>query len=65
MNPHLLVAAKACGVTTVLKAGGAHGIAALAYGTESLRAVDKIVGAGNVYVTLAKKMVLAPLVLIR
>lgn len=57
IDPHLLVAAKACGVTTVLKAGGAHGIAALAYGTESLRAVDKIVGAGNVYVTLAKKMV--------
>jgi len=57
IDPHLLVAAKLCGVTKVLKAGGAQAIGALAYGTESVPAVDKIVGPGNLYVALAKKLV--------
>lgn len=57
VDPHLLVAAQACGIDTVLKAGGAHAIGALAYGTDTLKPVDKIVGPGNIYVTLAKKMV--------
>ncbi len=57
IDPHLLVAAKACGVTGVLKAGGAQAVAALAYGTETVPKVDKIVGPGNLYVTLAKKLV--------
>ena len=57
VDPHLLVAAKRCGVTRVLKAGGAQAIAALAYGTETVPRVDKIVGPGNLFVTLAKKMV--------
>ncbi|MGM9571109.1 MAG: histidinol dehydrogenase [bacterium] len=57
MNPHVLVAAKEAGVTEVYKVGGAQAIAALAFGTESLPKVDKIVGPGNIYVTLAKKLV--------
>lgn len=57
MNPYTLVAAKEAGVTAVYKAGGAQAIAALAYGTENLRPVQKIVGPGNIFVTLAKKMV--------
>lgn len=57
IDPHLLVAAALCGVTTVLKAGGAQAIGALAFGTESLKPVDKIVGPGNIFVTLAKKQV--------
>lgn len=57
IDPHLLVAAKACGVEKILKAGGAQAIGALAYGTETISAVDKIVGPGNLYVTLAKKLV--------
>ncbi len=57
VDPHLLVAAKACGVKQILKAGGAQAIGALAYGTETIKPVDKIVGPGNIYVTLAKKMV--------
>ncbi len=52
-----LVAAKEAGVTDIFKAGGAQAIAALAYGTESIKKVDKIVGPGNVYVALAKKLV--------
>jgi histidinol dehydrogenase len=57
VNPHLLVAAQACGIDTVYRAGSAWSIAALAYGTESIPPVDVIVGPGNLYVTLAKKLV--------
>ena len=52
-----LVAAKEAGVDTIYKVGGAQAIAALAFGTESIPKVDKIVGPGNIYVTLAKKAV--------
>lgn len=52
-----LVAAKEAGVTEIYKAGGAQAIAALAFGTESIPKVDKIVGPGNIYVALAKKAV--------
>lgn len=55
--PATLVAAKEAGVTEMFKAGGAQAIAALAYGTESVKKVDKIVGPGNIYVALAKKAV--------
>ncbi len=57
INPHILVAAKKVGVDTIYKAGSAWAIAALAYGTESIKKVDVIVGPGNIYVTLAKKIV--------
>lgn len=57
VNPGTLVAAKEAGVTEIYKVGGAQAIAALAYGTESIRKVDKIVGPGNIYVALAKKAV--------
>jgi histidinol dehydrogenase len=53
----VLAAAHLAGVTEHLDAGGAHAIAALAYGTESLPRVDKIVGPGNIYVACAKKLV--------
>ncbi len=52
-----LAAAKICGATAVFKTGGAQAVAALAYGTETIPAVRKIVGPGNIYVTLAKKEV--------
>lgn len=52
-----LVAANEAGVTEIYKVGGAQAIAALAYGTESIKKVDKIVGPGNIYVALAKKAV--------
>ncbi len=55
--PAILCAAKIAGVTRIVKAGGAQAIAALAYGTESVPAVDKIVGPGNVYVATAKRRV--------
>ncbi|MDQ7093654.1 histidinol dehydrogenase [Desulfosporosinus sp. PR] len=55
--PEVLVAAAEAGVTEIYKVGGAQGIAALAYGTESISRVDKITGPGNIYVTLAKKQV--------
>lgn len=55
--PALAAAAQICGVDRVVRVGGAQAIAALAYGTESIPAVDKIVGPGNLYVTLAKKQV--------
>ena len=55
--PEVLTAAAEAGVTEIYKAGGAQGIAALAYGTESIAQVDKITGPGNIYVTLAKKQV--------
>jgi len=56
-DPHILVAAAEVGVGNIIKAGGCQAIAALAFGTESIPKVDKIVGPGNIYVTLAKKMV--------
>lgn len=55
--PATLVAAKEAGVDRIYKVGGAQAIAALAYGTESIPKVDKIVGPGNIYVALAKKAV--------
>jgi len=57
VNPTTLAAAKEAGVTAVYKVGGAQAVAALAYGTESIPKVDKIVGPGNIYVALAKKAV--------
>jgi histidinol dehydrogenase len=57
LNPILLVAADICGVNEIYKMGGAHAIAALAYGTESVKPVKKIVGPGNRYVTTAKILV--------
>ena len=57
VNPAVLVAAKEAGADAVYKVGGAQAIAALAYGTESIPKVDKIVGPGNIYVALAKKAV--------
>ncbi|PFH89329.1 histidinol dehydrogenase [Bacillus sp. AFS088145] len=57
IKPSILVAAKLAGVTKVLKIGGAQAIGALAYGTETIEKVDKIVGPGNIYVALAKKSV--------
>lgn len=57
INPNTLVAAKEAGVDVIYKVGGAQAIAALAYGTESIPKVDKIVGPGNIYVALAKKAV--------
>lgn len=55
--PEVLVAAAECGVTEIYKVGGAQAVAALAYGTETIARVDKITGPGNIFVTLAKKMV--------
>ena len=57
VNPATLVAAKEAGVDAIYKVGGAQAIAALAFGTESVPKVDKIVGPGNIYVALAKKAV--------
>ena len=57
VTPATLVAANEAGATHVYKVGGAQAIAALAYGTESIEKVDKIVGPGNIYVALAKKAV--------
>jgi histidinol dehydrogenase len=57
VNPHLLVAAEKVGADVIYKAGSAWAIAALAYGTETIKKVDVIVGPGNIYVTLAKKLV--------
>lgn len=57
VNPNTLVAAKEAGADEVYKVGGAQAIAALAFGTESIPKVDKIVGPGNIYVALAKKAV--------
>ena len=57
INPYVLVAARETGVNEIYKVGGAQAIAALAYGTETVKAVDKITGPGNIYVTLAKKLV--------
>ncbi len=57
ITPNTLVAAKEAGATAIYKAGGAQAVGALAYGTESIPKVDKIVGPGNIYVALAKKAV--------
>jgi histidinol dehydrogenase len=57
LNPLIAAAARLSGVTRIFKIGGAQAIAALAYGTESVPRVDKIVGPGNAYVAAAKKMV--------
>ena len=57
VNPDILAAAKVAGVTRIFKVGGAQAVAALAYGTESVPKVDKIVGPGNAYVAEAKKQV--------
>ena len=57
VNPAVLVAAHEAGADRVFKAGGAQAIAALAFGTESVPKVDKIVGPGNIFVALAKKAV--------
>jgi histidinol dehydrogenase len=57
LNPLIAAAAWLGGVTRIFKIGGAHAIAALAYGTESVPRVDKIAGPGNAYVTAAKRMV--------
>lgn len=57
VNPVILAAAKIAGVDKIFKVGGAQAIAALAYGTESIPKVDKIVGPGNAYVAEAKKQV--------
>ncbi|MBI4652154.1 histidinol dehydrogenase [Candidatus Desantisbacteria bacterium] len=57
INPYLLIAADMSGVKNIFKAGGAQAIAALAYGTDTIPKVDKIVGPGNIYVAIAKKFV--------
>lgn len=57
INPMVLAAARLSGIDRIFKVGGAQAIAALAYGTESVPPVDKIVGPGNVYVATAKMMV--------
>ncbi|KLD61262.1 histidinol dehydrogenase, partial [Lactiplantibacillus plantarum] len=57
INPAVLAAAKIAGVDAIYQVGGAQAIAALAYGTESIPAVDKIIGPGNIFVATAKKQV--------
>jgi histidinol dehydrogenase len=57
INPLVLAAARRAGVTDIYRIGGAQAVAALAYGTQSLKAVDKIVGPGNAYVAAAKREV--------
>ena len=57
INPHLLVAAQKVGIKNIYKIGSAWAIAALAYGTETIPRVDVIAGPGNIFVTLAKKIV--------
>ena len=57
IKPALIYAAKKCGVKEIYKTGGAHSIAALAYGTKIFKKVDKIVGPGNTFVAAAKKEV--------
>ncbi len=57
INPNILVAADIAGVDKIYKVGGAQAIAALAFGTELIEKVDKIVGPGNIYVAMAKKSV--------
>lgn len=57
IDPYIGAAARIAGVTMIFKVGGAQAIAALAYGTQSIPKVDKIVGPGNIYVATAKKLV--------
>lgn len=57
IDPYILVAAAEAGVKELYRVGGAQAIAALAYGTESIKPVDKITGPGNIYVALAKRLV--------
>jgi len=57
INPHVLAAARLSGVDRIFRIGGAQAIAALAWGTETIPAVDKITGPGNIYVATAKRMV--------
>ena len=57
INPYMLVTASECGLREIYKCGGAQAVAAMAYGTETIPAVDKIVGPGNLYVQIAKKEV--------
>ncbi|MBB6637553.1 histidinol dehydrogenase [Cohnella thailandensis] len=57
IDPYILVAAAEAGVTEMYRVGGAQAVAALAYGTASIPAVDKICGPGNIYVALAKRAV--------
>ena len=57
INPAVLVAAQEAGIEEIYRVGGAQAVAALAYGTETIPKVDMITGPGNIYVTLAKKMV--------
>lgn len=56
-SPHVLVAADLAGVTEIFKVGGAQAVGAMAFGTHAIPRVDKIVGPGNIYVALAKRMV--------
>ena len=57
LNPTVLAAARICGVKKIYKVGGAQAVAALAFGTRSIEKVDVIAGPGNIYVTIAKKLV--------
>ncbi len=57
INPHVLLAADVAGVDEIYKIGGAQAVAALAYGTKTIKPVDKIVGPGNAYVAEAKRQV--------
>lgn len=57
VNPHMLAAARAAGADAVYKVGGAQAVAAMAYGTETIPRVEKIVGPGNLYTVLAKRLV--------
>lgn len=57
IDPYIAAAAKIAGVDQIYKVGGAQAVAALAYGTESIQRVDKIIGPGNIYVATAKKLV--------
>ncbi len=57
INPHVMAAVRLLGVKEVYRVGGAQAVAAMAYGTETIKKVDKIVGPGNIYVATAKRMV--------
>lgn len=57
INPYVAAAIKLLGITEVYKIGGAQAVAAMAYGTKTIKSVDKIVGPGNIYVAAAKRMV--------
>ena len=57
INSAVLAAADICGIKDIYKVGGAQAVAAFAYGTESVKKVDKITGPGNIYVAMAKKLV--------